>query len=92
MICVRVLVCMCVACVRHVCIFQCLCNYSGRGGDQRVNMNGKHFLPCLPPLDLANIIKIFCRFLNTSTYIYIQLCVYVHPNEGHAVENFTSFL
>lgn len=74
MICVCVCVC---ACVWHVCVFWCLCNNWGRGGDQRVNMNGKHFLPCLPTLDLTNIIKtILLFFLNTSAYIHSAVCIW----------------
>lgn len=93
MICVRVCACLCVcvlACVRFsgVCVITW-----GRGGDQRVNVNGKHFLPCLPTLYLTNIIKTVLLFLK-YIHIYTCSCVYMFIiiNEGHAVGNFTSFL
>lgn len=41
-----------------------------------VNMNGKHFLPCLPTLDLTNIIKTVLLFLK-YIHIYTFSCVYM---------------
>ncbi len=67
--------CLCVFVCGMCVFFCCLCNNSGRGGDQRVDMNGKHFLPCLPTLDLTDIIKTILLFLK---YIHIHTfgCVY----------------
>lgn len=51
-------------------------------------MNGKHFLPCLPTLDLTNIIKTILLFLK-YIHMYTFSCVYMFKE--HAVENFTRF-
>lgn len=79
-LCMCVFVCTCVACAcACVCVcargLRCLCNNSGRGGDQRGNMNGKHFLPCLPTFDLTNIktILLFLKYI----HIYTFSCVYM---------------
>ena len=70
----RACVYVCVACVRF---FSGVCVITrGRGGDQRVNMNGKHFLPCLPTLDLTDIIKTVLLFLK-YIHIYTFSCVYM---------------